>query len=340
MHLKLCIRIVKIHFVKRVFSFLLVFICYSVYIVCSFLRVKYTEGDEIQPNCTTRCICQNQDFHCVEQSCVIDGNTCYAFGDPHYYTFDHKDFDFQGSCEYVLTQSCSSSEFSVIVTNSAHNQYVSCTDTVRVLVPNENLNILMQRGTNFTINGIVRPSIGDTTILVSGEVTVVRTGGRHHIILNRSGVRVSWDGLYRAEVTVSTSWRRRLCGLCGNYNDDPDDDFQTHNGTELSPDAFGLSWVINDTQSDCGGLVIPDPCPADVMEWAQTNCSELQSGRFASCNSQVDPASFVADCIYDYCYCNEADRDECYCESLAAYASACANDGVILPNWRDSLCRK
>ena len=97
---------------------------------------------------------------------------------------------------------------------------------------------------------------------------------------------------------------------------------------------------MNNTVPGCGGLETPDPCPDTVMREAQRRCAELQNMTFSSCNSQVDPESFIADCVYDYCYCNEADRDDCYCESLAAYASTCANNGVFLPNWRNELCRK
>ena len=312
--------------------------------MCLFLGIKYEEGHQIQSNCTTRCVCQSGHFICEQQPCSIDGATCYASGDPHYLTFDQRYYDFQGDCEYVLTQSCNSSEFAVIVTNSAHNQYVSCTDTVRVVVPNENLNILLGRGGGgtVTINDILQPNNGDEVILRSGEVEVVRVGGHPHVILGAIGVRVSWDGLFHAEVTVSTSWRGRLCGLCGNYNSNPNDDFQAPNGyLTSSASDFGLSWVLNNgTHDDCGVLLDPNQCTTDVMTEAQTRCSVLNGDYFNNCNDLVDPASFINSCIFDYCHCNVNDREDCYCNSLSAYAGACVHVGTHLVDWRSNFCCK
>ena len=284
-------------------------------------------------------MCRDGNFICQEQSCAINGGTCYAWGDPHYVTFDLRKYDFQGTCEYVLTQPCNSSEFSVVVTNLAHNQYVSCTDTVRVLVPNENLNIFMERGGIVTINNILKPNNGDEIILQSGEVEVVRTGGRPHVILSTSGVRVSWDGLYRVDVTVSTSWRGQLCGLCGDYNNDPNDDFRMPDDTLTnSPIEFGSSWQYTINGSRCAPPPDLIPCSSDLMAEAQSRCAAMQQASFATCNGVVDPHPFIESCEYDYCYCNEMNREECYCNSLAVYAAACAANGVIVPNWRSGSC--
>jgi len=228
--------------------------------------------------------------------------------------------------------------FAVIVTNSAHNSHVSCTDTVRVVVPGENLDILLGRGGGggtVTINNIPQANNGDEVILTSGGVEVVRVGGHPHVILTELGVRVSWDGLYRVEVTVSTSWRGRLCGLCGNYNGDPDDDFTTPGGIMVSsPDIFGSSWVIeNSTTENCNGLLAPNNCPASVMEEAQTRCGILMGYEFNQCNAHVDPISYIDSCVYDYCNCNRSEQSNCYCHSLSTYASACAATGVVLLNW-------
>lgn len=310
------------------------------FIVCMHNGIIYEEGSQIQPDCSTWCVCTNGNFQCQPQACIIDGGaTCYASGDPHYYTFDQRYFDFQGSCEYVLTQSCNFAEFAVIVTNGAHNSRVSCTDAVKVVIPSENLNISLGRGGGgtVTINDMLQPNNGDEIILRSGQVDVVRVGGCPSVVLRTSGVRVSWDGLYRVEVTVSTQWSGRLCGLCGNYNGDPNDDFLTPNGIlETSANEFGLSWVLNNgTHDNCGGT-IPDQCPAALLAEAQERCSVLRGGNFDECNDNVDPTIFIESCVFDYCHSDQANRENFFFNSLAFYASACGNNGETLPPvWRN-----
>ena len=313
----------------------------STFVECRYNGILYNEGDQIQPNCSAHCTCRSGTFQCEPQLCNINGASCYAAGDPHYHTFDGQYFNFQGTCEYVLTRSCGSEEFSVIVSNGAHNPHVSCTDSVQVLVPGENLNVLMERGGRggtVTVNDILQPNNGDEIILQSGEVEIVRVGGRPHVILNRSGIRVSWDGLYRVDVTVSTSWRGRLCGLCGNYNNNPADDFQTPNGIlASSPNDFGISWLMNnDTSGNCGQLATPDPCPADVMAEAIRRCSMLRSEPFDICNDLVNTTTHIDSCVYDYCYSSEEMREQFYYSSLSTYAAVCGGGGLVIPpTWRN-----
>ena len=304
---------------------------------------RYSEGDQIQPNCSTRCVCRHGEFSCQEQSCITDGGaTCYAWGDPHYRTFDLKKFEFQGTCEYVLAQSCNSSEFSVSVSNRAHNSYVSCTDLVRVMVPNSSLEITLGRAGAVTVNNRIHSGTDGGILLQTDDIEVVKIGRQVHVILITLGVRISWDGLYRVDVTVSTRWRGRLCGLCGNYNGNPNDDFMTP-ASILTSSAivFSQSWVINnDIGRACEEPPPPIPCTANIMEVAQAHCGVLRESYFSSCNNVVDPTDFIESCVYDYCHCNEADREECYCNSLSVYAHACSTNGIILQSWRENYCCK
>ena len=307
--------------------------------VCTIMGVNYEEGAQIQPNCSTRCTCQNGEFQCVTQPCLFEGSLCYASGDPHYYTFDRRYYDFQGVCEYILTQPCNSNEFSVIVTNTAHNQYVSCTSAVRVLVPHENLDILLEREGSVTINDRLQLNNGDSIILRSNDTMVTRVGGHPHVFLTRSGIEVFFDGRYRVTVRASSVWNGLLCGLCGNYNGNPSDDFLTANGTLIaSPDAFGSEWSTSIGREGCGLLETPIQCSTTVMAEAESRCAMLREGEFAACNNVIDPVSFISDCVYDYCHCNEENQEECFCDSLSNYAGACANNGVVIPNWRNEIC--
>lgn len=42
-----------------------------------------------------------------EAECVpMYTGTCWAWGDPHYHTYDGYNFDFQGTCKYVISETC------------------------------------------------------------------------------------------------------------------------------------------------------------------------------------------------------------------------------------------
>nr|XP_006812750.1 PREDICTED: von Willebrand factor-like [Saccoglossus kowalevskii] len=67
--------------------------------------------------------------------------------------------------------------------------------------------------------------------------------------IDKAGEFSVWfNGNGRVDVAIDEKYHGKVCGLLGNANDDPDDDFQklTANGLELVSDVteFANSWVV------------------------------------------------------------------------------------------------
>ena len=297
----------------------------------------------IQPNCSTVCTCLEDSFSCRSQKCFVDGPTCRVYGDPHYHTFDNLRYDFQGGCEYVLTQPCNSSEFIITGSNVPTNAHATETSEVRIIVPSQGLEIHLtrRRGGTIAINGDVQLNNGDGLVYQSSGVEVLRTGGHPYVLLTLPyPVAVHWDGRRKVRITVSTEWEGMLCGLCGTYSNDRNDDFTLPDGSlTTSINNFGDSWFYSNNTSTCEPSE-PEGCLNSIMSTAQSRCSELMRGVFSVCNSVVDPTSYIDACVFDYCACNDTEREGCYCDSLSTYADECASNGVVIPNWRNFFCRK
>ena len=214
-----------------------------------------------------------------------------------------------------------------------------------MLVPNDDITVELGRGMGgtVTINGILQPNNGDEIIMQSSRVTVLRSGGHPHVVLPMYGVMIFWNGARRVKVTVSRMWENKLCGLCGNFNYDMNDDFLMPNGSlALTETAFGDSWLYDDSSPDCKVRTIDPPplenCTGNIRMEAEARCNLIN--QIPCSNPLIDPAQYIESCIYDYCFGNETVRDETTCEALFTYIDDCSGGSGVPPPRTPDSCRK
>uniref|UniRef100_A0A4W6E0R2 VWFD domain-containing protein n=1 Tax=Lates calcarifer TaxID=8187 RepID=A0A4W6E0R2_LATCA len=230
--------------------------------------------------------------------------TCTISGDPHYYTFDNTVFHFQGTCTYVLSEQCDGglSYYRVEGKNEHRGStHVSWTRLVKVFVYNETIELVKgHRGK-------------------SGSSVVISTD---------FGLEVSYDTNHYVKISLPYTYQNATCGLCGNFNNNPRDDFITRQGELVSSDVvFANSWQASGDdepgcEPQCEGLA----CAGCTEE--QTN----SSGPFAACHQKLPPQTFVESCVYDLCV--GGGYQPILCQALNVYASQCQQNGIQLPSWR------
>lgn len=182
--------------------------------------------------------------------------------------------------------------------------------------------------------------------LNDGEVQVYQEGARVVIAAN-FGLRVTYNLVYHVTVTVPTNYRSKVCGLCGNFNDNSKDDFKmSNNRVTNNVNAFGASWKVAIPRVSCVNGCSGHTCPTCLAKHkgvfstpSYCGVATDSKGPFASCHSKVNPTSYFNDCVYDLCASNG--DGQVLCNSLASYAFSCHMAGVDIKNWRTaSFCRK
>ncbi|XP_035665590.1 mucin-5AC-like [Branchiostoma floridae] len=287
---------------------------------------SYQEGQTMKIDCNT-CRCQGRKWTCETNECP---GVCSSYGDPHYKTFDGKEYDYQGECEYVLVRSkdSNSHQFSITTENiPCGTSGVTCTKSVTVSVGTgkKTRRITLVRG---------KPIVADR-----GSGFYVRTAGMFLFLATEFGLSVQWDKGTRVYVKLDPMHKNQVEGLCGNYNEDQNDDFTMPNGIATQDDNdFGDSWRRHDYCPKA--KEIKDTCSLHPHRkaWAQRQCAIIKSDLFKACHALIPYQGYLDRCVFDACGCDSGGDCECLCTAVAAYAQACNFHGAYV-SWRtQELC--
>ncbi|XP_060232256.1 mucin-5B [Meriones unguiculatus] len=292
---------------------------------CVHNEATYKPGEIIRVDCNN-CTCRNRRWECTDQPCM---GGCVAYGDGHFVTFDGERYIFEGSCEYTLAQdycrgnSSTDGTFRIVTENvPCGTTGTTCSKAIKIFL--ENYELILHEG-NFKV--VERGSSGDIPYKI-------RFMGVFLVIEIRSGIVVSWDRKTSVFVRLQQHYKGRVCGLCGNFDDNAINDFTTRSQSVVGDVLeFGNSWKFSPS---CPDAPVPkDPCTANPYRksWAQKKCSIINSATFAACHSQVDATKYYEACVHDVCACDSGGDCECFCTAVAAYAQACLDVGVCL-SWR------
>ncbi|XP_044050298.1 LOW QUALITY PROTEIN: mucin-5B-like [Siniperca chuatsi] len=290
---------------------------------CTYNGESYNSGQTVTVNCNT-CTCKSRKWECTDQEC--DG-TCTIYGEGHYITFDEKKFSFNGDCGYIFTQDYCGDDM---------------TGTFRVLTES------IPCGTTESIcSTAIKLYLGNNEIILSDEnIRVIKqskgkdipykvhTMGIYLVIEANNGLVLIWNKKTTLMIKLSSIFKGKVCGLCGNYDGNIKNDFTTRN-KEVVVEAleFGNSWKVSPTCPDANALKNPCSLYSYRQAWALKHCSIVNSEVFASCHSKVDPKNYHDACVSDTCACNTGGDCECFCSAVAAYAAACNKAGACV-KWR------
>ncbi|GLD63169.1 mucin-2-like protein, partial [Lates japonicus] len=300
---------------------------------CVYGGKVFSTGQQVKTNCKT-CICGQGQWRCKDEPCP---GKCQVYGNGHYQTFDSKWYRFDGHCQYTLIEDyCgkTTGSFSIRV------ESVPCCD--EALTCSRSIVLDLQGIVSLTLSDmrVTRRLLKDWTLQKDSLYTTHTVGLYIIISVPSKGITLIWDKHTRITIELQPNWRRRVCGLCGNFDSNEMNDLQISGSAVVSsPLAFGNSWKATTPPcSDVTTEIFPCERNSYCSAWAMRRCLIIRGGTFKDCHLKVDPEPYYHACVQESCSCEFEGKFLGFCTAVAAYAEACSDQDVCV-KWRTpDLC--
>ncbi|XP_058622663.1 mucin-2-like isoform X1 [Onychostoma macrolepis] len=295
---------------------------------CTHNGVTHLPGEQVQQDCNT-CTCTNGMWTCTEKACY---GTCTIYGEGHFRTFDGRRYSFHGDCEHTITHDyCNSNpspSFRLVTENIPCATTNSiCSKSINlffgkyemILSEEEDVKVVKSNGTEYRYK-----------ISSAGLYVVIEVEGLLNLI---------WDKKTSVMIQLNHKLKSKVCGLCGNFDGNANNDFMKHNGEVVTdPEDFGNSWKVNPSCPDVTNVMHPCDANPHRRAWAIKQCRIITTPVFTDCHSLVDSGPYYDACVRDTCACDSGGDCDCLCTAVAAYAAECHKRGACVAWRRPDFC--
>ncbi|KAM3920269.1 mucin-6 [Leptodactylus fuscus] len=299
---------------------------------CEYGGIIYRSGESMYGECQS-CTCSRGHWQCEETpNCA---STCMMFGESHIKTFDGQQYLFDGNCEYTLvTDRCglntSLSSFKIVTENViCGTTGATCSRSIIITIGNTELKLFDEKYTISEGTPDVDIMVQNNTLHVMFDINIP----------DKFYISILWNKNMNLFIKILKLGKESVCGLCGNYNGNMKDDFETRSKYVASTQLeFINSWKDRPTCMDVNAAV--DACGQNPQRrtWGEKSCQILQSPPFKACNKLVNYEKYYQACLNDACACDTGGDCECLCEAVQAYASACLAVGICVDWRRPDFC--
>ncbi|XP_060558687.1 uncharacterized protein LOC132718978 [Ruditapes philippinarum] len=293
---------------------------------------------DVNADCINRpgtfdCRCK-KNFRWNGTNCTAMGE-CSVFGDPHFATIDGYWGSYQGLCEYVLSRdNCGGGTPTFQLTAKFYQKYKTSFDAswikwIALTINGDKIEVLP--GNEVRVNGLtVIPTF------LTPELQIISYGDLIEIKSLSHGIEVVYDIDGAVTILVPGNYAGKTCGICGNYNNDPNDDPTvgpaciTEGNVTGNVAEFVESWV-NPEAEDCSAncsAEVTDPCEGEMKAMAEVQCNRIygKHKHFKECLDAMDDTlreNYHSRCIYDMCRI-EGDLEQAICAHARHLVAVCS----------------